>query len=200
MMTNQVGTRMETPVRRLSTSIAVLGSVLMMSVVLGPTALAAVDDTDMMTTHPLVGAWVIETQAYDGNRTRTLILIDPAGLVTAASKQGVGLGAWQPTGDRTADLTFRFFDKFQLGKLRASAEVSEDGQRFTASATVEVSDDLFESTGPLGPIAVSATRIAVEPMDETSGKLRKRDVKRPPWGAGLSEEHARELEELTSDN
>jgi len=81
----------------------------------------------------------------------------------------VGIGAWEPTGERTGALTvsFQFADEnkaVSTSTVRASVEVSDDGQGWTAAYTVEYVGPDGVSSGQIGPVTASATRIAVEPM------------------------------------
>ncbi len=68
--------------------------------------------------------------------------------------------AYLPSGD----------DSAPMETIRATGEVSADGQTFTGQFTIEFTGDGFP-TGQYGPGHVTATRIAVEPMGTPVGSL-----------------------------
>jgi hypothetical protein len=164
-------------VRRILSTVTVLATVLLMLGGLGPSVLAA--EHTNVEEHPIVGAWVIQVETdclpdrpCPPPLLRNMAILDSDGWATIAYGQGVAVGSWQPTGERTADMTFRFHELNKkgnvvgLGILLSSAEVAEDGQSFTATGTVEF-PGLFDTEGQFGPFPeLSARRIAVESMAE----------------------------------
>ena len=62
-------------------------------------------------------------------------------------------------------------DSAAMETIRATGEVSADGQTFTAQFTLEITGDRFP-TGQYGPGHVTATRITVEPMGTPVGPLQ----------------------------
>jgi len=118
--------------------------------------------------HPLVGTWVVDVD--------TAIAEDPPGLLTISLDGTLRLtsccdapaaGAWRPTTRRTADATVLLpygdeegFIGFTIA--RADVVLSIDGLTFTATYTTEIPDREGGSTGQLGPITASGTRLLVE--------------------------------------
>ena len=159
--------------RRVLSTVAVLASVLLVLAGLSPSVLA--DEHLEFEEHPIVGAWVIEVETEcppdrpcPPPLLRNLAIFDSDGWATIAYDQGVAVGSWRPTGERAADMAFRFDELGKkgavvgLGVLRSSAEVAEDGQGFTATGTVEF-PGLFDTAGQFGPLPeLSAMRILVE--------------------------------------
>lgn len=122
--------------------------------------------------HPVVGAWRFDTNADDpGNPPSYAAFHADGAYMESHPGVGVGIGAWQATGPRTADLTIVFADidpsedAFARGELtvRAAVEVDPSGDALTAPyAFSGASLDgavLFD-----GVLTATATRIDVEPM------------------------------------
>lgn len=118
--------------------------------------------------HPVVGAWLTDTNQDDPANVPAFFVFHSDG--TYIQEEGdIGVGAWEPTGERTAALTilFRFTTEdggVRLLKVRASVEVAEDGATFTAPYSLEL-------TEPDGTISMQDTgvatgeRITVEPLE-----------------------------------
>lgn len=119
--------------------------------------------------HPIVGTWFIGDGGmaiFHGDGT--FLSYDPDGLR--------GLGAWEPSGEQTADLTFgiqagQYEGLSGLAIVRSSFEVGEDGLHVTGTSTIDVATPEGDSTGELGPMEVAGTRMVVEPMGEPVGPL-----------------------------
>ncbi|MEA2596577.1 MAG: hypothetical protein QOF01_3046, partial [Thermomicrobiales bacterium] len=81
-----------------------------------------------------------------------------------------GVGTWTATGERTASLTIVYHDVDEALTLRgtiiirAAAEVSADGDSFTAPYTADFVAPDGTSGGEIGPATAVGTRIVVEPM------------------------------------
>jgi uncharacterized cupredoxin-like copper-binding protein len=131
--------------------------------------------------HPIVGAWIAESSPENPDNPLEVVVIGPGGTITDASLGGIGSGAWVPTGERTADVTFVFPATDPEGTfagfvtVRSSVEVAEDGQSFAGAYTLEFPAALAEALGmapgQLGPGEVTAQRIIVEPMGEVVGPI-----------------------------
>lgn len=113
--------------------------------------------------HPLVGSWMI-VDADDPEGVPFLGRFSADGGYSQVDLDGPALGAWEPTGETTANLTFSFLaDEIGMGTIRASIEVAPDGQTFTASYTLEFTDPATgESSGEIGPGTAEGTLMTVE--------------------------------------
>ena len=101
------------------------------------------------------------------------------------------IGAWQPTGENTADLTIVNIFPVEEGVVgtaiaRISIEVSEDGNSLSAQYTVEL-QGFGELPGEYGPVTASGTRVEVEamgtpvgPVDELFGQFEEEEPEATP--------------------
>ncbi len=143
-------------------------ALLLTSVVAAPAALAL--DTDAPSAgHPLVGAWLVDTNADDSNDPPARVILGADGSLLQVQLGGIALGAWEPTGERTGALTLAAEIADADGAVttfivRASLEATADGQGWTAQGTTEYIGPDGVSSGQIGPIPATATRITVEPM------------------------------------
>ena len=138
--------------------IVLLGTILVSG---GP--LATAQDTDLAD-HPLVGSWIVDTDTENPENLLELATIFADGVALLSSADGTtGHGAWEPTGDDTANLTFLlvFEDGARL-TIRASVEMAADGQSFTSPYTNEFFDPAGQSSGEIGPGTAEGTRVEVE--------------------------------------
>ena len=125
--------------------------------------------------HPLVGTWVIDVN--------TSMTEDPPGLLTISADGTLRLtsccdapaaGAWRPTTRRTADATvlLPFFDDegfIGFSIARADVVLSIDGLSFTATYTQEIPLREGGTTGQLGPVTATGTRVLVEAIGDPVG-------------------------------
>jgi hypothetical protein len=97
--------------------------------------------------HPVVGAWWTANDAPGpGVNTATAVFHADGTYLEVDPNIGVGVGVWQATGERTADLIAVYQDIDPdpaiaapgLVTVRKSVEVEEAGNAFTGSLTVEV--------------------------------------------------------------
>jgi hypothetical protein len=97
--------------------------------------------------HPVVGAWWSANDAPGpGVQTATAIFHVDGTYLEVDPNIGVGLGVWQATGERTADLIAVYQDIDPdpaiaapgTVTVRKSVEVDEAGNAFSGSLTVEV--------------------------------------------------------------
>jgi hypothetical protein len=97
--------------------------------------------------HPVVGAWWTANDAPGpGVNTATAVFHADGTYLEVDPNIGVGVGAWQATGERTADLIAVYQDidpdpaRAAPGTVtvRKSVDVDEAGNAFTGSLTVEV--------------------------------------------------------------
>jgi hypothetical protein len=138
----------------------------------GPGAIAQEATSADLAGHPVVGAWVFDTDAADPANALSYAAFHADGTyVEVHPLVGVGVGAWRPTGERTADLTivFQDVDPTPAGVapgtliIRVAVEVDPSGDALTAPFT-------SEGRGPDGTVlfanafTATATRMEVEPM------------------------------------
>ncbi|CAN5604777.1 hypothetical protein BH23CHL8_BH23CHL8_21540 [soil metagenome] len=161
--------------RPISTIITFLAALALALAAMAP-GVAAQDDPMSTLDHPIVGSWIVD--AGDDDPSLEFAVFGPGGTVLQASVDGVAVGAWTPTDERTVDLTF-------LGRapgpvvgsftIRGSLEVSEDGSSFTGTYTFEPSPEIAGNfglePGEMGPGDVTGERIAAEPMGEVIGPM-----------------------------
>ena len=108
---------------------------------------AQVATPDAQTEHPVVGAWWTANDAPGpGVNTATAVFHADGTYLEVDPNIGVGVGAWQATGERTADFIAVYQDidpdpaRAAPGTVtvRKSVDVDEAGNAFTGSLTVEV--------------------------------------------------------------
>ena len=127
--------------------------------------------------HPLVGAWIVDTDTAQPDNPPSKVIIGSDGTYLQVDTDGsVAVGSWEPTGKRTGALTVLFHTMdaeglVQAVTIRADAKVSADDQNLTATYTLEFSSPDGTSTGQVGPGTATGTRIAVEPMGEPVAPL-----------------------------
>ena len=131
---------------------------------------ATPDTTAMMAMamHPVVGGWRFTNDAGEGNTFPSLAIFHSDGTYTEVLPDGGNLtGVWQPTGDRTADLTFFtnyiVEDKLVQGEGRFSLEVDETGNALS-QAGVFVGRFEDGSIEFAAEVQSPGTRLEVAPM------------------------------------
>ena len=173
--------------RRTIPPILTSGALLLALSVAAPAAMAQDQAT---TEQPIVGAWIIHPFPQDPTQL-SLMVFEPSGTLVTMDQGGeTGLGAWTATGDQTFDLNF---DQLTTGPdgsfvgittIRASGEVSQDGQTFSGTWTLEFPEAMAAMTGmpagELGPGEVTGERIAAESMGEPVGPLPDFSQMAPP--------------------
>lgn len=121
--------------------------------------------------HPLVGAWILDTDTENPDEPLTLATFFSDGVYVEHTVDGAsGVGSWEATGPTTANMTFiaQFLPDEEEGAVvwvtvRAEIEVMDDGQRLSATYSVEFSSaDTREDQ--IGPLSAEGERIAVEPI------------------------------------
>ena len=163
--------------RRLVPTTIVLVALLLATVAAAP-GVSAQDTAE----HPAIGAWAIDPTPEDTTDPLELLTVAPGGIITIASPDGTGYGAWTATGERSSDATFLIPQRdpecgcfVGYATVRTSTEVAEDGQSFAGTYTIEPPAAMAEAmgipVGQLGPGDVTGQRIAVEPMGEPVGPL-----------------------------
>ena len=127
--------------------------------------------------HPLVGTWLLDTDANDPENGPEATVFTADGAYISVDAEGFpNIGAWEATGEHTAILTIvspgmeeeEFAGTFMV---RASVEVDETGDSFTAQYTGEFVTPDGTETGEYGPGTATATRVTVEEMGTPAGPL-----------------------------
>lgn len=161
--------------RRYSLPILVVVLVLLATAIGGPGF--AQDASPVMTGgHPLIGVWLVDTDTDDGENPPSSIVFHADGTYLQVDVDGTAVGVWEMTGDRSGAATFAFHGRDDAGVVsstivRAAVDVTEDGQGFTASYTVDFSAPDGTSSGELGPGTAAGTRMTVDPMGTPVGPL-----------------------------
>jgi hypothetical protein len=126
--------------------------------------------------HPLVGAWMLTVDEFPEDPP-SLVIFGADGTFEEVDADGaIGFGAWEATGPTSGNLTFVSMTPNEEGgfdpilTIRATGEVSADGQTFTAQFTIEFTAEGFP-VGEFGPGNATGTRISVEPMGTPAGSL-----------------------------
>jgi hypothetical protein len=165
--------------RRLSVPAVLVVALVGLAVIGRGGGTAAQDGTPAagMAGHPLVGAWLLNTDVDDpGSRPSTLASFSADGVYSQVDSSGdAGIGSWAATGPTTAEMTFHGLLPDEEGggmvTVRAAIEVAADGQTLTATYTLEFVGPDGTGTGQYGPGHVTGTRIAVEAMGTPAGSL-----------------------------
>lgn len=126
--------------RRVTTTISVLASLVLALGAMAPGVAAQLEDAD---DHALVGAWVVDPSLGEGEVPAELVAFHADGILIEANPDTGAIGLWEPSGGRTGDLKFMVpvadpeTGMSGLMTIRASLEVSEDGQAFSGTYTFE---------------------------------------------------------------
>jgi hypothetical protein len=123
--------------------------------------------------HPIVGTWLYTPESTATGQRHPAAFNSDGTFWQADAANVVGIGVWEPTGPNSVTVTFVDQVPLEAGgfateTIRASIEVTPDGQSWTAEFTVEVSGGGFPE-GQYGPGTVSATRMAAEPPGTPAG-------------------------------
>ena len=146
-------------------------TVLILAVTPVPPSVSAQDATPIASsTHPFVGAWIVDTDVTDAANFPALAVATADGTyIESHPDVGVGVGSWETTGERTVSLTIVFRAPSETGTpmgivtARAALEVVAEGDVWEAPYT-------FEAVGPDGAVLFAgegqarATRVGTEPM------------------------------------
>ena len=154
--------------RRFTVSLAVV--VVLLVSVLTTMGRSTTADDDMTAEHPIVGAWEWDNDPDNPGTLLSYAIFHDDGTYTEANPDGsIAIGAWEPTGERTADLTSlaQFTDpetdETITATLLMAAEVDETGNGITAPYTVEARNPAGEVVFAEEFLALG-TRIDVVPM------------------------------------
>jgi hypothetical protein len=168
--------------RRFSIFLSVVVVLLLGIAVIGPRPGAAAQEATptTMTGHPLVGTWLLDTNADDpANAPEVVVFTADGAYISVDAEAFPSLGVWEASGERTATLTIvspgveeeedgAFVGTFMI---RATIDVDETGDTFTAQYTGEFVEPDGTGTGEYGPGTATATRITAEAMGTPAGPL-----------------------------
>ena len=119
--------------------------------------------------HPLVGTWLADTDPEASDNALDTVSFTADGTFTDVEAGGfVSLGAWEATGERTANLAIVAYELDEEGNnigsttIRVSIEVGTDGTSFTAEYTIASIQPDGTSGGGAGPGNVTGERLVVE--------------------------------------
>jgi hypothetical protein len=121
------------------------------------------------TVHPFVGSWIYHVDGFPEEFTALMAIHADGTLIETNANLETRIGSWEATGPDSFNLTFNWVylteDEGSLAgwTIRASGEVSEDGQGWTAEYTLELTGE-GAPPGEFGPGSVTARRINVELM------------------------------------
>lgn len=189
--------------RRIPSTLAILAALVLAMAALSPAVTA--QGGSGSGGHPLVGVWLVDPTPQDPSDPLELITVAPGGVAIPGGTESGGAAAWSPTGERTADMIILApGGDPQAGFVgyvtaRISLEVSEDGETFSGTYTVEfpaaASEAFGMPAGELGPGEVTGQRVAVEPMGEPVGPLPDFSELFPPPGQGPAPDMSPGVEE-----
>ena len=122
-------------------------------------------------THPFIGAWIVDTDvAIDVNFPALAVATADGTYIESHPEVGVGVGTWEATGERTANLTIVFRAPGETGApvglitAHATLEVTADGAGWEAPYSFEgVTPDgtvLFAGEGQSRAVRVGAEAVA----------------------------------------
>lgn len=116
--------------------------------------------------HPARGSWTVESDPGDTEYSpRMMILSADGGAIFVSGYTTTGVGAWEPTSETTAAVTFTVVtDGPAKIVIRAAIEIAPDGQAFTGTFTNEAIFDPAGggTSGEIGPGTLTGTRMLVE--------------------------------------
>jgi ABC-type transport system substrate-binding protein len=137
--------------------------VLLLTLIAGGSVLTAQNSAPAdYSDHPLVGPWDLDTDTLDPENPPSWAVFSADGTYVQVDVDGAAMGAWEPTGDTTANLTLPFVDGGDKETIRGNVEVTPDGQTLTITATIEFVDASGQSSGEIGPLTAEGTRMVVE--------------------------------------
>lgn len=148
------------------TNLLSLFAAVLLGIVLTGGSHVAVAQVPSLGDHPANGSWTVTADPGDAEYSpRLMILSADGGAIFISGYETTGVGAWEPTGQTTAVVTFVVVtDGPAQIVIRASIEIAPDGQAFTGMFTNEIMFDPASggTSGEIGPGAISGTRLVAE--------------------------------------
>ncbi len=150
--------------RRISV-VSVSAVIVFASLMIGVGRLAGAQDVNPGD-HPARGSWNVTSDPGDTEYAPRLVMLSAdGGAFFVSGEKLTGVGAWEPTGETTAIVTFTVVTNGPAQIVtRAAIEVSADGQAFTGTFTNEAVVDPVGgiTSGELGPGTLTGTRMVAE--------------------------------------
>lgn len=153
--------------RRAISIITILAASLL-AIALAAPGVIAEDESGSMAEHPAVGAWLMDDSGT--------ALLHADGTFSSFNPSGEPVfGVWAPGDDGTVNITFAIPNTAEDGTfvgrtiVRVDSTLSDDGMTTMVSATVELPTTDGGTTGQLGPILLTGTKLAVEAPGEPVG-------------------------------
>ncbi len=154
--------------RRLTVSLAIV--VVLLFGVIATMSRSTAAQEDMTAEHPIVGAWEWDNDPNNpGTEISYAVFHADGTYVEVGSGGAVDVGVWEPTGERTADVTFFFADVdpdpdvVVRGVGRMAAKVDDAGNAINAPFSFEAR--AADGTVPFsGQFLALGTRLEVMPM------------------------------------
>ena len=177
--------------RRVVIPASVMVVVLLGIVVARPDAgtVAQTGTPEAMAQHPLIGAWLGDTDANDPANAPSLFIFHDDGTYLQTDPDGSnGVGTWEASGPTTALLTAIFHGQDEMGEfggsvmLRAAIEVDASGNSLTADYTIDFMQADGMTSGEMGPGSATAERIMVEEMGEPVAPMETGETGTPASG------------------
>lgn len=168
---------------RRSSVVLVLAVVLVGSLAIAGDRFAAAQAPDQAN-HPAVGSWMIHRTPENAVAwPNELLVLNADGTVLEyGAYQTTGVGAWESTGERTANVSFALTsDGPAYVFIRASIEISPDGKTLKGSYTAEfIFDPEHNGTsGQIGPGGITGERLTAQ---APGTPVESFDVFLPPAG------------------
>ncbi len=156
--------------RRMSVTCGVVWLALIAIAAMGSATLAQDASPAAMAGHPLIGAWIVDNNTRDDRSPANVVTFGAEGNVLDSNPGGTGAGSWEATGPSSATVTLvSYYLADESGAIsstiiRADVVLSDDGQSFTSTYTLEVIEPDGTSSGQLGPVDAAGTRLVAQPM------------------------------------
>jgi hypothetical protein len=160
--------------RRFTTllTVLVLALGMLMGFTLAPSAVAQ-QASGSSADHPLVGTWVGFALPEDPTDISVGNFSADGSYTDVDSAGATGIGRWEATGDRSANVNIHYLEGGGMVTVRAAVDVAEDGQSLSATFTYEFTSSDGTSTGEYGPGETTANLITVEEMGSPVGSFEE---------------------------
>jgi hypothetical protein len=131
------------------------------------------------TSESLVGTWILDVNTDDTQDPPALLTVEAGGTLRLTDCcNGVGAGVWQrprsDVGDATATLLLPWYDEDGFvgwNTIRAFVRLSADGDSIAADYTMDIPNRDGTTSGQLGPVHASGTRMITEAPGEPIGQV-----------------------------
>ena len=139
-----------------------------------PVAIAQEATPTTMNRHPLVGTWLLDTDADDPANTPDVVVFTGGGAYISVDAEGFpSLGVWEASGERTATLTI------------VSPGMEEEAFAGTFMIRPRSTSTRSETPSPRSTPASSSSRMEPARGSTARGRPRPRGSPPRPWGRQL---------------